>query len=686
MSSLILVLGAIGALACIAMLGLGVMGRRVPVLGYVGAPLLVLLLGSLAAMSSASGTLASLDGADITQLNQLANGGLKEALEVSASSRLWAAAVLVLAVWCAAIPAVVRSGQDWGWTVVDTVFAIILMIAGAIAVLVLGTKWGVADHMVPVLGVLGVGGAGVAVGSLRRGLFDDAERVAVLRFAAGVAFLGAIGQIGHYVMAVAEIEVIGAALAASPDTLDTTMITGLETLSRVTALAWVVWAFGFLIAMCGLFMELGEAVAKYLVIDGAAITALAVMMLVSRGAEISTISDVRTVGNLSPMTQLIGDMGSDLPAGAVALKGAMVDARPVEGGFGDVLVLESRVENEGEEPVVQWIRRYKWTGTGWDKDQTPLAQAELAPKPVLLAASSSSQAEYLFEAMEKASAGAMLLIRSGDIQKELPEMAQQINGAYLPLMASTQAEPGTQLWARAHKRGLYYGAVRWYGEGDEEKDLITRSDSAFEQTESPGMTVLINERSIIRQVNDYCLAATMTPEDDTVVARGAWCELSRETFEDFRAAALETWEAPVSETVRLKVKADERLPEGTAELLQNELGALAYCQQKAVDFGEEEGLSGTYAAEFEINKRGRISWHEPGELGRRVTELENRVIRKCVRARLDTIVFAEHEIETDPEDEEDFTSVEYTVVFGDPPPPSADLLDELLEEEGGDEG
>ena len=59
--------------------------------------------------------------------------------------------------------------------------------------------------------------------------------------------------------------------------------------------------------------------------------------------------------------------------------------------------------------------------------------------------------------------------------------------------------------------------------------------------------------------------------------------------------------------------------------------------------------------------------------------LENRVVRKCIRKRLETVVWAEHEIETDPENEEDYTSVKYTLVYGTPPPPTEDLE---MEEEG----
>ncbi|MCO4744312.1 MAG: hypothetical protein KC912_05950 [Proteobacteria bacterium] len=684
MSSLILVLGAIGALACFAMLGLGIMGRRVPVLGYVGAPLLVLIIASVATMSSAGGTIASLEAADITQLHLVANGGLKDALATNASGRLWASAVLVLAVWCAAIPAVIKSGRDWGWTVVDAVFAIILLIGGAVATLVLGTKWGVASQMMPVLGVMGVGGVGVAVASLRRGLFEDAERVAALRFTAGIAFIAAVGQIGQYAMAATEVEVLEKALTASPDSLDTTMIVGLETLSRVTNLAWLTWGFGFLIGLCGLFMELGEAVQKYLVIDAAAITALAAVMLVTRGLERSAINDVREVGNLAPLTELIDAMGIELPASAIAMKGALVDARASEGGFGDVLVLEKSVPAEGAEPVTQWIRRYKWNGGGWDADETPLAQAQLTARPVLLAASGSMQSQYLFEAIEKAPAGASLLVRMGEIQNDIPAMAKQRNGALLPLTVSTQADPTNQIWARADKRGLYYGPIRWYGTGDEEKDLIARADSAFEQTESAGITLLINERSMVRQVVDYCLAGTMTAQDESVVAReGVWCELSQETFEDFRATAADGWEAPKPEGLKLSMTVDKRLPEGIGQLLENELGAMAFCQQKAVDFGEEEGLSGRYAASFEVTQKGKIGWHENAEAPRRsrTPELENRVVRKCVRKRMDTIVWPEHEVETDPEKEDDYTTIEYTIVFGDPPPPSEDLELDLEEEE-----
>ncbi|TNE87104.1 MAG: hypothetical protein EP330_19215 [Deltaproteobacteria bacterium] len=680
MSSLIIPLAGLGALACLGMLGLGILGKRVPVIGYVGLPLLVLILTSLAVRGVGASTLTGLEAGDITQLDMLANSGLRDALATAASGRMAAAGVLVLATWCAAIPAIVRSGKDWGWTFVDAVFAVILIIGASVAVLVLGSQWGAAGQMTPVLGVVVVGGFGIVVASLRRGLFDDAERVAALRFAAGVAFLGAVGQIGHYVALTAEVTAIDNALQASPDSIDTTLIAGLETMNVVTNLSWIAWAFGFLIALCALFMELGEAVQKYMIIDGAAITALAAMMLVARGAELTKTWEVREVGNLGPMVQVLDEIGVELPAAAIAMKGALVDARPAGGGFGDLLVLQKDEVEEGADQTMSWVRRYKWNGQGWDEDETPLAQAQLSNRPVLLAANASMPAENLFTAMQAAPAGAMLLVRMGEINKDVPEMAMSRNAAYLPLAASTQADPTNQLWARADKRGLYNGPVRWYGDGDEEKDLLAQTDSAFEQTESPGMTLLVNDRAMIRQVADYCLASLMTAQDDTVVPReGTWCELSQETFEDFRATAVEGWEVPSPRPLRYAKTVDKRLPEGYGDYLDYEVDALAYCQQKAVDFGEEEGLEGLYKASFEVTKKGKIGWFEVD--GK--TKVENRPMRKCIKKRIDDIVWPEHEVETDEEKEDDYVTIEFSVTYGKAPEPSEDAE---LDEEGEGEG
>lgn len=664
------------------MLGLGILGKRVPVLGYVGLPLLVLIVTSMATRGIGGAALAGLEAGDISQLDMLANTGLRDALEAAASGRMAAAGVLVLATWCAAVPAIVRSGKDWGWTFADAVFAVILIVGGSVALLVLGGQWGAASQVTPVLGTLVAGGLGIVVASLRRGLFEDAERVAALRFAAGVAFLGAIGQIGHYIALTAEVAAIDNALQATPESVDTVLIAGLELTRVVTNLSWIAWGVGFLVALCSLFMELGEAVQKYMIIDAAAITALAGIMLLVRGAEVSMLWDVREVGNLEPVVSLVDEFGIELPAAAIAVKGALVDARPAAGGFGDVLVLEKQEVADGEEQTFHWVRRHKWNGTGWDADETPLAQATLANRPVLLAANASGTAENLFTAMAAAPAGAMLLVRMGELNKDVPAMALSRNAAYLPLMASTQADPANQLWARADKRGLYYGPIRWYGEGDEEKDLIAQTDSSFEQTESAGMTLLVNDRAMIRQVVDYCLATLMTVQDESVAPReNVWCELSQDTFEDFRGKAIETWEKPDARSLRYDKTVDKRLPAGYGDLLDLELDAFAYCQQKAVDFGEEEGLEGAYKAKFEVSKKGKIGWYEVDERAK----LENRPMRKCIKNRVDTIVWDEHEAETDEEKEDDFITIEFSMVFGEPPPPSEDAEEEMEEGEGNDE-
>jgi hypothetical protein len=681
MSSLILPLAGLAALVCLGMLGLGILGKRVPVLGYVGLPLLVLILTSVATRGIGDAALAGLEAGDISQLDMLANTGLRDALAAAASGRMAAAGVLVLATWCAAVPAIVRSGKDWGWTFVDAVFAVILIVAGSVALVVLGNQWGAAAQITPVLGVLVAGGFGIVVASLRRGLFEDAERVAALRFAAGVAFLGAIGQIGHYVALTAEVSAIDNALQAAPESVDTTLIAGLEMLRVVTNLSWIAWGMGFLVALCSLFMELGEAVQKYMIVDAAAITALAALMLVVRGAEVVKLAEVRDVGNLSPVVSMVDEIGIELPAAAVALKGALVDARPATGGFGDVLMLEKQEVAEGEAQTFHWIRRHKWTGTGWEVDETPLAQATLTNRPVLLASSGSMPAENLFTAMAAAPAGAMLLVRMGEINKDVPAMALSRNAAYLPLAASTQADPANQLWARADKRGLYYGPTRWYGEGDEEKDLIAQTDASFEQTESAGMTLLVNERAMIRQVVDYCLATTMTVQDEALAPReNVWCELSQEAFEDFRGKAIETWEKPEARPLRYSKTVDKRLPAGYGDLLDLELDAFSYCQQKAVDFGEEEGLEGTYKASFEVTQKGKIGWYEVEER----SKIENRPMRKCIKRRIDDIVWGEHEAETDEEKDDDYITIEFSMVFGKAPPPSEDLEDEG-EEEGTEE-
>ena len=54
-----------------------------------------------------------------------------------------------------------------------------------------------------------------------------------------------------------------------------------------------------------------------------------------------------------------------------------------------------------------------------------------------------------------------------------------------------------------------------------------------------------------------------------------------------------------------------------------------------------------------------------------------------MKQRLDTIVWPEHEAETDEEKEDDYITIEYQMVFGDPPPPSEGI--ELEEEEEGAE-
>ena len=165
----------------------------------------------------------------------------------------------------------------------------------------------------------------------------------------------------------------------------------------------------------------------------------------------------------------------------------------------------------------------------------------LASRRPLLSVSSSDEAlpiVRVLESLEEKSA--LVLMRAADLKAQVivPQELAYMQTTFMEVSLSEEHDLTTDLWAEAGSRRVMWGPTYWFGEEEEEEPIIFY-DAVYEDTEAPGMHVLVGARSRVKDLANSCLPSQHRYEDDVFVKTDRFCGLVGEPEVDEEAAEAE---------------------------------------------------------------------------------------------------------------------------------------------------
>ena len=601
LTGVVLVVGVFGLLVTLALAGLGYTKRRVPLAMWAALPLLCVAVGALGAWSGAGDIYGSLEALEAGEVPGAAMAGVWSSLTIDWFSRWVAAFLFAAAAWGASIGAL-AAGDDTQFTPVSGAFAALVSIVGGLAIMAYGVQAGVGQQAT-IMGVLIIfAGLGVSLGSFRRALDEQAERVAGMRFAASVCmFMGVSFAAGGLFMG-SRMDVlgVGGALEQADDLMSAIAMWG-ELAAPVITLGWAAIVVAGIIAFFGFYNELGEVVERFTLVDVFATMLLMGFLGTLRVVEHSRTDGLFAIGANAPAAVLFGEYGSDLGAALLSIEKETQPVDPGAGGFGDVFAYKNEA----------WTRTHKWNGTGWDDDATPLESVEHGKLRPMLAIGSGEEAHWVVDALKVIPDGkALLMLRAFEVKEDVdvPDELSHLQVTFLELELGSEADFETEIWGDTGKRHVNWGPVKWFGETDGEEALVY-IPGVFEDTESAGLNLFVEERSRVKGLISSCLAVVMElDEDGSVVPSDKWCRLHEGTEEEARLLAMEAWEVPETEFTSMTVthrEGDQLDPERVIDRLMREVAGIEYCVNELLEEGEEE-LEGKMKLEVFVNKRGKV--------------------------------------------------------------------------------
>lgn len=661
-------LGGLGALVALGLAGMAFTKRRVPLAAFVFLPFMVCVLGALGAWSNAGSILGQLPGLEAPVINDTALAGLWQSVTIDWLSLWVAAGVLILGTWCAGVGATLAAGKadEAALTPVSAAMAAIGAIVGSLALGAYGVSAGLNTEAYMLAGMILAGGLGVAFASSRRALYEHAYRVAGMRFTAGACFVIAAFFAAQAVSMGAQISMFGPNGAANGETIDNAVRMWSQIADPVFTMSIAAFLIALVIAFLGMYSELGEIVQRYTLIDVWATIVLILILVGARVLESTNTTALADVGTHMPATGIYDGWGTDLPSAVVTVDKVPHVSRPLNGGYGDVLVFRPAVigykpdgtpENRNE-----WRRIFAWTGSSWTADDSPLScegnttgsctvatiNTERTP---LLAIGKGEPATDLMIAAEKVPDGKfMLLMRALEADgAAVPSQLAHGQVTFIEVNVGKDVDLMKEIWVDAGYKQMFWGPTHWFGEG-EDKDPVLYAKAIVADTEAPGVHVLISEKARVEGVANSCVAAAVSFDDGKTAPSNVWCSVVAADVEDWRAKAREVWPIPEPETVSARVvKVEGPIDEAhVKDVFLRETGAVAYCQElaheKALDDydpdDEESELaptSGRMEFSVVINDRGKVN----GTYTEDTSKLDNREIAGCVAKRYRKLSFPE---------------------------------------------
>ncbi len=632
-SVVVLGLGALGAVVILALAGMAFAKRRVPLTFLVALPICTAAIGAVGAWMNAGTTLASLGALEPSMIPNAASIGLFDALAADWFSRWVAAYLFAAGAWAAALGAFFAGPESRMTPIASGLAALLTVMCAGVLVLFAFTKGLAFSSIMPLVTLVLISGFAVVVAALKRAVFEQAERVAGMRFASGICMLLAVIYGGRALAMGSRMDAFGpGGLASEADDLMGAITMWFDVVSPLSSIGWVAFAFAFLIALAGFYNELGEVVSRFTLVDVTLTLGLVTMLAVVRVVGDFRVDDLTEVSTNHPAAVMFAELGSDLPAALVSVeeevKGVMVNP----GGFGDVFVFEDS----------EWRRKFQWNGGGWDVDDSTLDTVQPSAIRPLLVIGSGEEAVDLPKLIEGMGGEVLMLMRAHEVKSvvDIPPQLAYLQVTFLPLTLSGDAvDLATELWAPAGSREVNWGVTSWYGdEADEEP--VAYYDAVFAETSAPGIHVGIHERARVKGIVGTCLPAILTASESDVELNDKWCRLLESETEDIRDQAMEVWELPETENFKSSwgratdiVGGDDVIGQDRiVQRLSHELGAVDYCLTNARDEGEEIG--GRMDLELRFNRKGKVSTM----LGER-SKYESSVAVKCVKDRVKDVLF-----------------------------------------------
>jgi len=692
LSMVVLGIGAFGVLVTLMLGGLAFTKRRVPLAFFAFLPMMVVGVGALGAWSGAGGIYTELSAAEIDAVPGAAMAGVWDSLTIDWFSRWVAAFVFAAAAWGASLGAI-AAGDDTQWTPVSGVFAALVALIGGLAIAVYGIQAGVGQQGTIMAVLIVFAGLGVSIGSFKRALDEQAQRVAGMRFASATcAFLAiSFGAGALFMGSRMDILGVGGHLEQATDLIAAIAMWG-ELAAPVITLGWAAIFVGAVIAFFGFFYELGEVVERFTLVDVFATMLLMGFVGTLRMVEHSSTDGLFAIGSNAPAAQLFPSFGADLGAALISIEKETTSVNPGDGGFGDVFVYQEEM----------WTRRFAWNGSGWDEDTkihegfmrlgTPMDEITVSgDRRPLFAIGSGEEAGILMSALEKVPNGkALLMLRAFEVKEdvEVPDELAHLQVTYLPIEIGDGADFETEPWGDAGKRFVNWGPVRWFGEADGEEPLVYYP-GVFESTEATGINVYVEERSRVKGIIGSCLPVLMELEGEKEVVRSdKFCHLYNGTVDETRLEAMAAWEVPAmmvdadsagdeerdifKSTLFTSLSIEHREgdqidPQIVIDRLMREVAGIEYCVNELLEEGEEE-LEGKMMLEVYITKRGKIGEMKVHEKSKMTTPGAARCFAKRVKtAKVEWPEDWEAPENPDPEDEK----------WEAPPMPTFDVLLEL---------
>ncbi|MEN0068052.1 MAG: hypothetical protein AAGA48_38335 [Myxococcota bacterium] len=684
-------LGGLGLLVVLALGGVAATKRRIPLSAFALVPLLVAGAGALASFYYANTALNVIGAAAPDEIVSRALDGLMQAQDADADSRWVTALLFGFAAWAAGLGAFM-AGPHARLTPWATIWSVVLTLAGCSLVTYLSGEWGLSNGLW-LVGLLGFSGFGVAFAALRRAEYEEAHRVAGMRFTSAMCMLLGMSYASRAATEDVEIAMFGPeGLATNAGSLAEAMGLFMDVTQPSLIIAWTALGFALAVAFAGFYYELSDVVERFTLFDVAVLLVFLGVLGSVRGFEDWQVSKLAAIAHSAPATEVFAEIGPDLPDALLEIDEQIVGVHPVEGGFGDVVMWRSETvplpagsppDAEPEKRTL-WRRMHKWTGSGWEADGTALDEvSQLSPlRPLIVIASGESAAD-LPGIIEKAGGKALLLLRAEEEGRALQEV-QRARGletkpevpveldffqvTFLPveLVPASDRKLDREAWSIAGQRPINNGVVAWFG-SEEDAKPVRYADAVFAETEATGLHVTLSENTRVKDLPFNCLPTLMSVnEEGTLEPSGKWCRFTTDHPQDLRMEALEVTElkAPESFNARLgAVPAVVAQAVGGADYIRKRIShdfpAIDYCMSDMVAEGEE--IAGTMNTTLTFSRRGSVKV----DIDEKSPNQNGRVLR-CLRDRFSMIAFKV--------DEEQWPKTEVPEGEEPPPPPSMGLV------------
>ena len=294
----------------------------------------------------------------------------------------------------------------------------------------------------------------------------------------------------------------------------------------------------------------------------------------------------------------------------------------------------------------------------------------LAARRPLLSVASSDEALPVVRVLESlGDKSALLLMRAADLKAQVivPQELAYMQTTFMEVSLSEEHDLTTDLWAEAGSRRVMWGPTYWYGEAEEEEPVVF-FDAVYEETEAPGMHVLVGARSRVKDLANSCLPSQHRYEDDAFVKTERFCKLVGEPELDeeevaaedaepvrslwniWRDEAAENTELFASEYTGLKVVPNKTMKEvldgeQVVDRFKRELGAIEWCLNMLRDEGE--CIEGELKLDVTMSKKGKLSTVIDEK-----SKIQDGTFARCASKRFKDIEFEVPEEEEEEEEED----------------------------------